>query len=130
MAKRKAIEDSSSDSAAKPDSKTGDVKSGEELPVVESPAISPANEEAVVDPVAASSDAETAIIAPANDRAADAAPAVARLTSFPRFSLRRRHKRFAALAASTTFAAALVALVGVAATGGFSQSPDLNAAVI
>ena len=132
MAKRKTIEESSSDTAAKPDGKTGDVK-GEELPVVESPATSPASEEAVhpvVDPVAASVNAEAAIVAPTNDKAAGAAPAIARLINFPRLSLRRRHKRFAALAASMTIAAALGASIGVAAMGGFSKAPDLSAAVI
>jgi len=132
MAKRKAIEVPSSDAAAKPNSKTDDVKSGGELPVVESPATSPATEEAVdpvVEPVAASADAETAIVPQTNDKVADAAPAIARLINFPRFNLRRRHKRFATLAASMTIAAAFGAVIGVAATGSYSKAPDLNAAM-
>jgi len=123
MAKRKTIEESSSDTAATPDRKSSNVKSGEELPVVESPATSPASDEAVrpvADTAAASVKAE----------AADAAPAIARLINFPRFSLRRRHKRFVALAASMTIAAALGASIGVAATGGFSKAPDVSASVI
>jgi hypothetical protein len=56
----------------------------------------------------------------------DAAPAPATAT---RFVLRPRHKRYALLAASVTFAAALGAVIGAVASGGLSAParPDVAA---
>jgi hypothetical protein len=98
MAKRKDTEITGSDAAP--------VKS--ELPAVESPSISPATEiTPMPEPVAVETPAIEPIIA-----APPAPPA--------RSVLRPRHKRYALLAASVTFAAALGAIVGALASGGFS----------
>ncbi len=119
MAKRKDTEIAGSDAAATPESAAASAPVKNELPTVESPSISPAVETAPApEPVAV----ETPAIEPAA-AAASVTPA--------RFVLRLRHKRYALLAASVTFAAALGAIVGALASGGFSApapaKPDLAA---
>jgi len=77
-----------------------------ELPIVESPPISPGTEM----PAVAADTPEPAI----------ATTAAAALATRPRLVLKARHKRYAMLAASVMFAAALGAVVGALASGGFS----------
>lgn len=114
MAKRKDTEITGNETAATP----APVKS--ELPTVESPSISPAVETAP-EPVAI----ETPAIEPKIESKAET-PAIEPVATTSKtaqlFALRPRHKRYALLAASVTFAAALGAIVGALASGGFSAS--------
>jgi hypothetical protein len=119
MAKRKATENSGSDTAT-PDGATDKAQPGTELPVVESPSILPATGE-----TAAESGVAKAPPAPANE-----APMASASIHFPRFNLRPRHKRYVVLAASVAIAAAFGAVVGVAATGGFSKVPAVDIAAV
>src|SRR6185437_13531214 len=117
MAKRKDIEITGSETAADPENAATPVKS--ELPTVESPSISPAVETAP-EPVAV----EVPAIEPKIESKAET-PAIEPVTAATSktaqlFVLRPRHKRYALLAASVTFAAALGAIVGAVASGGFS----------
>jgi hypothetical protein len=88
-----------------------------ELPMIESPSISPAIEtpevlaDVHVPPIELKTEPK---IEPALEPAATVMPAA------PLFVLRPRHKRYALLAATVTFAAALGAIVGALATGGSS----------
>ena len=84
------------------------------LPSVESPSISPAVTEPAAESVAEPPKSETVTAAPMPE------VAPSRLLSLPQFRLIARHKHYAFLAASVMFAAALGAVVGVAATGGFA----------
>jgi hypothetical protein len=97
-----------------------------ELPMVESPSISPAIEtpevlaDVHVPPIELKTEPK---IEPALEPAATVTPAA------PLFVLRPRHKRYALLAATVAFAAALGAIVGALATGGSSipAKPDTAA---
>lgn len=110
-----------------------------ELPIVQSPPLSPASEtqsaasetpapaiepaatpEPAIDPAAIQAHADEPVAAAAPTVEPVIAPAVA---SRSRFVLRPRHKRHALLAASVTFAAALGAVIGAAGSGGFSAAP-------
>jgi hypothetical protein len=127
MAKRKDIEITGGEAAASPNSAPEQAPAKSELPTVESPSISPAAETSpAIESVAIETPVIETIAAPAIEPAGDAAPAPATPT---RFVLRPRHKRYALLAASVTFAAALGAVVGALASGGFSAParPDVAA---
>ncbi len=121
MAKRKAIEISGSDMTAAPGDAADKPQAGTELPTVASPPISPATSEITAEPVVAEE-----LAAPPTETVsapADEAPAASfTLMHMPRFHLRPRHKRYALLAASVAIAAAFGAVVGAAATGGFSRT--------
>lgn len=114
MAKRK--DDVDAESGEPPKSEL--IKS--ELPTIESPSISPATPEPIIEPIAE--------VLPVIEPVAAGAPAP-ELTSAseataapapgPRFVLRPRHKRYALLAASVAIAAALGAVIGAVASGGF-----------
>jgi hypothetical protein len=126
MAKRKNIDITGSETAANPDGVPSLVSS--ELPSVESPPLSPATE-------TAPTSAPAAIETPAPEPTAEAAPVVAPITAAApatssRFVLRRRHKRYALLAASMTFAAALGAIVGALASGGLSAPVKSDLAAV
>jgi hypothetical protein len=135
MAKRKDIEITGGEAAANPESTPTAAPIKSELPMMESPSISPAVETPViaantpapaVEPIKAEAPViePLAVAAPAVEPIADAAP-----VAKPLFVLRPRHKRYALLAASVTFAAALGAIIGAAASGGFSApaKPDVAA---
>ena len=110
MAERKPIEDTSSDAVANPaDSAAEEGQTEIELPAVESVLISPATE--TVEPITPT-------------------PEIVALprTSGPRLVLRLRHRRHALLAASVAIAAAFGAVVGAAATGGFSKPAVVDVA--
>jgi hypothetical protein len=97
-----------------------------ELPTIESPSISPAIEtpEVLADVAVPPIDLKTEPkVEPAPEPAAAVTPAA------PFFVLRPRHKRYALLAATVTFAAALGVIAGALATGGFSAptKPDTAA---
>ncbi len=127
MAKRKAIEASGSDTASTPDDAAEKKQPGTELPAVESPSISPAAEIAA-DPLVAKEPAAPAALA--ETVSAPAAEASSPLLHVPRIHLRPRHKRYALLAASVAIAAAFGAVVGAAATGGFSKTPAVDIAAM
>src|ERR1035438_1148862 len=116
MAKRKDIEITGGQAAATPESTPAAAPIKSELPAVESPSISPVTETlAIATDTPAPAIEPIAVAAPAVEPITDAAP-----VAKPRFVLRPRHKRYALLAASVTFAAALGAVVGALASGGFS----------
>ncbi|MBI2714540.1 MAG: hypothetical protein HYX37_08800 [Rhizobiales bacterium] len=84
------------------------------LPAVESPSISPAVTEPAAAPAAEPPKSETVTAVPAPQ------VAPAKLFSLPQIKLTARHKRHALLAASVAIAAALGAVVGAVASGGFA----------
>ena len=120
MAKRKEIESTGSETAAPPDSASKQAQTKSELPIIESPPISPGSEIPVI-----SSDAPAPAIepiteaAPAPQGATTPTPAPAKIL---RFALKPRHKHYALLAASVTIAVALGAVIGAVASGGFNKS--------
>ena len=125
MAKRKDIEITGGEAAASSSGAPEPAQSKSELPSVESPPISPATETpAIATDTPAPAIEPIAAATPAVEPIMDAAP-----VANPRFVLRPRHKRYALLAASVTFAAALGAVVGALASGGFSAParPDVAA---
>lgn len=130
MAKRKAIENSGSDPAARPNGATDKAQPSSELPQVESPPISPATPNNTIEPVVAVWRAEPAASAETASTSADAAAKVSASMYFPRFRLRPRHRRYAVLAASVAIAAAFGAIVGAAAMGRFSKGPAVDTAAV
>src|SRR3974390_443433 len=92
-----------------------------ELPAVESPSISPGTETPVIAKDTPAPAIEPIVAAmPASVSQTDATLASA---TYPRFVLRARHKRYALLAASVTFAAALGAIVGALGSGRLPAPP-------
>ena len=132
MAKRKEIETSGSDSAATPDESTDKTQPGTDLPSVESPSISPATAEIAVASVVPEQPAPPAAPADTVSTPGEETPATSSfsLIHFPRLHFRPRHKRYALLAASVALAAAFGAVVGAAATGGFSKAPAVATAAL
>jgi hypothetical protein len=125
MAKRKDIEITGGETAASSSGAPEPAQTKSELPSVESPPISPATEtSAIATDTPATAIEPIATATPTVEPITDAAP-----VAKPRFLLRPRHKRYALLAASVTFAAALGAVVGALASGGFSAParPDVAA---
>ena len=132
MAKRKQIESVGGDQVTNPDNPSQ--QGHTELPLVDSPPISPAASEsepatsaapAALEVAPAASDADiTSKEEPTN---VEAVPAVAR---WPQLRMRPRHRRHAMLAASVIFAAAVGALTGAAMTGWFSKPAPANVAGI
>ena len=136
MAKRKDIEITGGEAAANPEITPAAAPIKSELPEVDSPSISSATETPAIAtdvpaPAIEAIKAETPVIEPVAEAAPIVEPAaeVMSIASHPRFLLRPRHKRYALLAASVTFAAALGAVVGALASGGFSAParPDVAA---
>jgi hypothetical protein len=134
MDKRKAATDG--EAVAQPDKASGQPRPNIELPAVESPSISPAdmigtpNAAGEVPPIE-STDAfnasnETTAIGTQESASIEHLAAPKR----PLFILRPRHKRYALLAASVAIAAALGAIVGTAASGGFSKAPAIDVAAV
>jgi hypothetical protein len=131
MAKRKAIEISGSETAATPGDAADKAPAGAELPVVESPSISPATVQIAADPVVAEAPPAAApAVEPVSAPAGEPAAASSTSINFPRLHLRPRHKRYVLLAASAAIAAAFGAVVGAAATGGFSKASNTDLAAI
>ena len=134
MDKRKTATDG--EAVAQPDNASGQPQSNIELPAFESPSISPAdmigttNSTGEVPPIESSNafNPSSEITAMGTQESASirhlAAP------KRPHFVLRPRHKRYALLAASAAIAAALGAIVGTAASGGFSKAPAIDVAAV
>ena len=102
-----------------------------ELPSVESPSISPATPAPIIEPVADALPVIEPIVAPAS-KITPAGDAPAARVLRPSLVLRPRHKRYALLAASLTFAASVGAMVGsVAGSGGFRpETPRVAVAAL
>ena len=125
MDKRKDIEITGGEAETNPRGAPEPTQTKSELPSVESPPILPAiGTPAIATDTPASAIKPIAAATPAVEPITDAAQ-----VAKPRFVLRPRHKRYALLAASVTFAAALGAVVGTLASGGFSAParPDVAA---
>jgi hypothetical protein len=133
MAKRKQIEDAAGETVANPDDSE---QHQTELPLIESPSVSPATEEMAAAPAAvemppALDAAPAPEISADNNKKEDeiipdtphAAPTNPR---WPQLRLRPRHKRYAMLAASIAMAGALGVLTGAAMTGGVSRPAPVN----
>jgi len=124
MAKRKTTEKADSEAVANPDN-TSKPDQPAELPYFESPPISPAKPDTAVK----ADNAETIVKSPPADIAeSDTPKSTPPAASHPHFVLQPRHKRHALLAASVAIASAFGAIVGAAATGGFSK-PAVGVAV-
>jgi hypothetical protein len=131
-----ALEEGQTESEIKnelPNVELTSISPGTEMPAnstnTPEPAIEPAAvEAAAVEPITAVPAIESvAEVAPASVQVSDATPAPATL---PRVVLKARHKRYAFLAASVAVAAALGAVVGAAASGGFSAPVHIDAATV
>jgi hypothetical protein len=90
------------------------------LPAVESPSISPAVTEPAVEQPAAPPKSETVATVSAPKAALAKLISLPQLLSLPQFRLTARQRRYALLAASVAVAAALGAVVGAVASGGFA----------
>jgi hypothetical protein len=133
MAKRKQIESAGGDPVANPDNAPQQGQT--ELPLVDSPSLSPATSDVASEPVA--EPPATLEAAPADSKTdvdnkkeepsdiAQAAPARAR---WQQLRLRPRHRRYAMLAASVAIAAAVGVLTGATVTGGFSKPASVDVA--
>jgi hypothetical protein len=99
------------------------------LPMVESPSISPAVEtpEVLADVAMPPIERKTE---PKIETKIEPEPAAAVTPAAPIFVLRPRHKRYALLAATVTFAAALGAIVGALASGGSPAPPKPDTAAL
>lgn len=128
------IEKASGEPAAKPDS-APKAAAKSELPMVESPSISPAEPEPVVEPVLEAKREPKLEIPPPLETAipfesdSPIAPTPATRTGL---RLAARHRRNALLAASVAIAAALGAVLGAVASGGFATptSAPINVASV
>jgi hypothetical protein len=132
MAKRKQIESADGDPVTNSDNAPPQGQT--ELPLVDSPSLSPAPSDVASEPVAdlpTTFEATPAVSKTDIDNKeaptdiTQAAPARAR---WQQLRLRPRHRRYAMLAASVTIAAAIGVLTGAAMTGGFSKSAVVDVA--
>jgi hypothetical protein len=102
------------EAAPKPDSAPETTPANSELPNVESPPLSPGSESPAL----------------ATETPVPAIEPLAASATRPRLVVKARHKRYALLAATVAFAAALGAVVGALASGGFSTPARNSAAVV
>ena len=120
MAEHKDSEESNGEPAANAGSVPEQATAKSELPAVESPSISPAPPEPVIEPVAPVTPAiEPIAAAPEIAIDSDAPEAHAKT---PRFIMKARHRRDAVLAASVVFAGAIGAIIGSLASS-FTVAP-------
>jgi hypothetical protein len=128
MAKRKQIETATGETTANPDN----LQEQTELPLIESPSVSPATPEFVSDPVpvemppssdlAAQADSSAHISGKQGDEIlSDSSPPAKTNSHWSRSRMRSRYRRYAMLAASVAIAGALGVLTGAAMTGGLSK---------
>lgn len=115
------------DTAPKPGGEPEVVAAKTELPAVESPPLSPASE-AASEPVIAANESFSPAVEPSAGEASGTAGVAAGLLS--PFSIRPRHKRYAVLAISVTFAAALGAVIGALASSGSPPPAKADVATI
>jgi hypothetical protein len=119
------------DAAPKPDGEpdvTQAKSDKSELPIVESPSLSPAEpsvaEASAPEPIVAAPPVDVTVPPVATLKSGELPPKI-----WPRFTVRPRHRRYGVLAASVTFAAALGAVTGALWNGGSSApaKPDVVA---
>jgi hypothetical protein len=130
MAKRKATEITEDNAAADMIGPPAPKSINSELPAVPSPPLSPASEivptpHSIAEPIVTEVPATEPAIAPVAVEAAELPP-----RTWPRFTIRPRHKRYGVLAASVTFAAALGAVIGALASGGASTPAKPEVAAV
>ena len=131
MAQRKTIETPGTDTGANPGDAAGKTQAGMELPLFESPSISPAVTEAAAEPVHVEQAVTPDLTAKLEGGPTGESPAAtAAVVAFPHIHLRPRHKRYALLAACVAVAAAFGAVVGAATTREFSKPPAVDMAAI
>jgi len=139
MAKRKATENTSSDAIANPDGAPEQAQTSNDLPVVESPSLSPATPEIAavpvaietpVEPVAAREDGSSGTAVRDEQTAPAATPEIVAAVERRRFIVRPRHKRHALLAASVAIAAVFGGMIGAVTTGGFSRPVAVDVASV
>ena len=132
MAKRKQDENIGSGTAAEADKAE---QAQNALPLVEAPSVSPGKQDDGAEQIMMETPGP--VIAPAGptlssaEGATDGSAAAPAATAFPpwlRFKLRPRHRRHAMLAASVVIAAAVGAVIGAAAVGGFYRPTPVNVA--
>jgi hypothetical protein len=134
MDKRKAATDG--EGVAQPDNASGQPLPKIELPAVASPSISPADMIGTTNSAGEVTLIEsTDALNVSNETAGIRAQGSASIAHIAapnrrRFILRPQHKRYAVLAASVAIAAALGAIVGAAASGGFSKPPAIDIAAV
>jgi hypothetical protein len=132
MAKRKQIESAGGDPVANPDNAPQQGQT--ELPLVDSPSLSPATSDAASEPapdVPATLEAAPVVSKTDIDNKeepADCAQAAPAGAQWLQLRLRPRHRRYAMLAASVAIAAAIGVLAGATMTGGFSKPASINVA--
>jgi len=126
MAKRKEIESTGSDTAANPSN--APERGQTELPLIDSPSVSPATSETPTESTANAALEPTPTVDVTKEKVvgtAQAAPAAGR---WPQFRVRPRHRRHVMLAASVAIAAATGVLIGATMTGGFLKSVPVDVA--
>jgi hypothetical protein len=132
MAKRKQIESAGGDPVANSDNAPQQGQT--ELPLVDSPSLSPATSDEASEPVAELP--ATLEAAPAaskmdidnKEEPSDIVQAAPARTRWQQFRLRPRHRRYAMLAASVALAAAIGVVAGATMTGGFSKPSSVDVA--
>lgn len=137
MAKRKQFGSAGGDPVANPDNATQQAQA--ELPLIDSPALSPATVEA--DSEAASEPVAEALAIPEaaaavnetdinnnNEELTNMAQAAPMATRRPQLRIRPRHRRYVTLAASVAIAAAVGVLTGAVMTGGLSKPAPVDVA--
>ncbi|HSL78517.1 MAG TPA: hypothetical protein VK877_02555 [Pseudolabrys sp.] len=130
MAKRKQIESAGGDPVANSDNAPQQGQT--ELPLVDSPSLSPATSDVASEPVA--EPPATLEAAPAvsktdidkKEKRSDITQAVPAPARWQQLRLRPRHRRYAVLAASVAIAAAAGVLAGATMTGGFSKPASVD----
>jgi hypothetical protein len=120
MAKRKQIESAGDDPVANSDNAPEQGQT--ELPLVDSPSLSPATSDVASEPVVSKTDIDN------KEEPSDITQAVPTPARWQQLRLRPRHRRYAMLAASVAIAAAAGVLAGATMTGGFSKPASVDVA--
>jgi hypothetical protein len=132
MAKRKQIESADGDQVANPESAPQQGQT--ELPLVDSPSLSPAaaevtGEQTVETPAGLEAAPAFSEADVSNKKEPTGIPQAAPAgMQWPQLRLRRRHRHYAMLAASVAIAAAIGVLAGVTMTSGFSKPTSADVA--
>lgn len=134
MEKRKAVEATDNQAAGNPDNASGQAQPRIELPVVESPSISPAEQTVAATtgepPIDTAATPNEIFLAASTEDKVSADSSEITAPKRLHFVLRPRHKRYAVLAASVALAAALGAIAGAATGGGFSKPAAVDVAAV
>jgi len=132
MAKRKQIESADGDQVANPESAPQQGRT--ELPLVDSPSLSPAaaevtGEQTIETPAGLEAAPALSEADVSNKKEPTGTPQAASAgMRWPQLRLRRRHRHYAVLAASVAIAAAIGVLAGATMTSGFSKPASVDVA--